>query len=82
MSAMGVQRVLSRLMADNGYRRRFGPEFDACVAGFELTEDERAMLKNLNMAADDWKNQLEAVLPDAAAQYPDFGWDTGDTMPR
>ena len=74
MSAMGVQRVVGRLMVDGGYRRRFGKEFDSCVAGFELTGQERGMLKKMNMAAAAWKSQLEDALPDAAAQYPDFGW--------
>ena len=75
MSAMGVQRVINRLMADGNYRKRFNADFETCVSGYELADGERAMLKKLNMAAGDWKNQIEAALPDAVGQYPDFGWE-------
>jgi hypothetical protein len=75
MSARGVQRIIDRLMSDERYRRSFGTDFEDCVAGYDLTADEKKMLAAVNTAGNDLAAQLDNLVPDVVGQWGDHGWE-------
>ncbi len=49
MSQKAVEQILGKMLLDRGFRSQMASEMDKALAGYELTEEERNGLRNMDI---------------------------------